>query len=207
MRSSRAWAMWLNDGHQHAEVGVVAGARAGCRAGRRRWPRRPGDTSASGRSVRRLAHQPRAAPASVVTTAAPSSAMASDSSVVLRLGRARRTRSTPLVAGGQRDADDQLGFAVELGCACGAACPARRPVAQRQRERVLPELGTTVSPRGVATGRVTRSTGVRAPTAVSELSRSLVSVLGAELRCARSSALRSAWRVADASRWFTGSRG
>ena len=38
-------------------------------------------TSASGRSARRLAHQPRAAPANVVTAAAPSREKPSDESV------------------------------------------------------------------------------------------------------------------------------
>ena len=83
MRSCRAWAMSLNE----AEIG----RRSGSSLVSSRVSRRPAasamaavDTPVSGRRARRLAHQPSAAPASVVTSDAPSSEIPRASSVSSR---------------------------------------------------------------------------------------------------------------------------
>ena len=93
MRSSRAGAMWLNDVTSTPRSGSSSWRRGGCRAGRRRWPRRRGSTSDSGRRVRRLVHQPSAAPASVVDARRAEQRRRQRLERVLRSRRARRSRS------------------------------------------------------------------------------------------------------------------
>jgi hypothetical protein len=81
MRSSSAWAMWLND--------VTSASRSGSSPPSKRVSSRPPAIASAatptfdrGRSVRRLIQYPSAAPASVVTRDAPNSDTASDSSVL-----------------------------------------------------------------------------------------------------------------------------
>ena len=175
MRSSSAEAMWLNE--------VTNTPRSGSSSAPSRVSSRPPaiasaarETSANGRRVRRLVHQPRAAPAIVVRTAAPNSVVDSDLSVFcVSVKRHELVVRRPFR--GQRNADDQLELTVDLRAHASRLVLIDEP-AERERKLVLPELGHDGNPRRMATGRRDPQDRVRA--AARELSwssRSFVSLL------------------------------